>query len=122
MQAVKSRDTGPEMIVRRMAHGMGYRFRLHCKDLPGKPDIVFRRLHKVVFVHGCFWHGHGCVRGARAPKSNGEYWTSKIARNRARDKKTIERLRADDWDALVIWECELRDAEGVAKRLRDFLA
>src|SRR5215467_11698981 len=85
MRAVKSRDTKPELIIRSLAHRMGYRFRLYRKDLPGCPDLVFPRLRKVVFVHGCFWHGHDCGRGARIPKANAEYWRSKIARNSARD-------------------------------------
>src|SRR5205814_5907334 len=90
MRAVKGRDTAPEMTVRRIVHGMGYRYRLHRKDLPGKPDLVFPRDHKVIFVHGCFWHGHDCQRGARAPKMNADYWSTKIARNRNRDVQTIE--------------------------------
>ena len=121
MQAVKSKDTAPEMTVRRLAHGMGYRFRLHRKDLPGKPDLVFPRLHKALFVHGCFWHGHDCARGARVPKSNTDYWTAKVARNRARDKTARERLQAAGWDVLLLWECELKDAARVAKRLEGFL-
>jgi DNA mismatch endonuclease (patch repair protein) len=121
MQAVKSKNTGPEMVVRRMLHAMGYRFRLHDADLPGKPDLVFPRLHKVLFVHGCFWHGHGCARGSRVPKSNREYWSAKVSRNRARDKTTMDRLRAATWDALVVWECELGDLSRVAKSIRRFL-
>jgi DNA mismatch endonuclease, patch repair protein len=85
MRAVKGSDTAPEMMVRSLAHRMGYRFRLHRKDLPGKPDIVFPKLCKVVFVNGCFWHGHNCARGARAPKANAEYWRTKITRNSLRD-------------------------------------
>lgn len=85
MRAVKSKDTKPERIVRRLVHSLGYRFRLHRKDLPGVPDLVFPRLHKVIYVHGCFWHGHDCKRGARPPKENAECWREKIARNRKRD-------------------------------------
>src|SRR5579863_2115314 len=92
MGAVKGSDTAPEMMVRRMAHRMGYRFRLHRKDLPGKPDLVFPGLRKVVFVHGCFWHGHDCTRGARVPIRNRDYWTAKIARNRERDKRARREL------------------------------
>jgi len=121
MRAVKGADTAPEMAVRRMAHQMGYRFRLHRKDLPGKPDLVFPRLRKVVFVHGCFWHGHACARGARAPKANAEYWRVKIARNRFRDAANITALEAKGWRAAVIWECELKEPGRVKKRLAGFL-
>jgi DNA mismatch endonuclease (patch repair protein) len=122
MQAVKSNDTAPELSVRRMVHAMGYRFRLHCADLPGKPDLVFRRQRKVVFVHGCFWHGHGCARGSRVPRSNNEYWTAKIGRNVTRDERSIEALVAMGWKTLIIWECELRDSKAVDSRLRGFLS
>jgi DNA mismatch endonuclease, patch repair protein len=121
MRAVKGHDTGPEMVVRRLAHGMGYRFRLHRTDLPGKPDLVFPRLHKVVFVHGCFWHGHDCARGARIPIHNRDYWTSKIARNKERDKNVPLALRTLGWKSLQIWECELRDILSLKQRLKRFL-
>src|SRR5690349_582275 len=94
MRAVKGVDTAPEMVVRSLAHRMGYRFRLHRKDLPGKPDLVFPKFHKVVFVHGCFWHGHECARGARVPKANAQYWRAKITRNSLRDADNIAALRA----------------------------
>src|SRR4051812_36756779 len=100
MRAVKGRDTAPELIVRRMAHAMGYRFRLHRKDLPGKPDLVFPRFHKVLFVHGCFWHGHVCDRGSRVPVQNRDYWTAKIARNKERDAKAHAALKALGWTSL----------------------
>src|SRR6185295_15123269 len=116
MRAVKSTDTAPEMIVRRLAHAMGYRFRLHRNDLPGKPDLVFPGRHKVIFVHGCFWHGHDCQRGARMPVRNRDYWTRKIARNRARDKNTPLSLQTLGWKSLVIWECETK-AAALEKRL-----
>jgi DNA mismatch endonuclease (patch repair protein) len=121
MRAVKGRDTAPEMLVRRMAHGMGYRHRLHRKDLPGKPDLVFPSRRKVVFVHGCFWHGHECKRGARMPKANRDYWQAKIARNRMRDKKNQDSLRNMGWRVLEIWECEAKDTEALAAKLRAFL-
>jgi DNA mismatch endonuclease (patch repair protein) len=121
MQAVKSKDTAPEMAVRRLAHRMGYRFRLHRKDLPGKPDLVFPRLHKVLFVHGCFWHGHDCARGARVPVQNRAYWTNKIARNQHRDKTAQASLRALGWNVLVIWECETRNEDALRKRIDVFL-
>lgn len=121
MQAVKSEGTGPEMTVRRLAHGMGYRFRLHRKDLPGKPDLVFPRLGKIVFVHGCFWHGHDCARGSRVPVQNRDYWTRKVQRNTARDDATRTALEKLGWDVLVVWECELKDSARVARRLKAFL-
>ncbi len=121
MRAVKGADTAPEIAVRRMAHQMGYRFRLHGKDLPGKPDLVFPRLRRVVFVHGCFWHGHGCVRGDRAPKANAEYWRVKIGSNRIRDAKNLTALKTEGWRAAVVWECELKDPARVKRRLAAFL-
>jgi DNA mismatch endonuclease (patch repair protein) len=120
MRAVKSRDTKPEMIVRRAAHALGYRFRLHRKDLPGNPDLVFPSRKKAVFVHGCFWHGHDCARGARMPKANAEYWTAKIGRNVARDDRVRNELASLGWETLTIWECELRQG-AVNERLSRFL-
>lgn len=121
MRAVKGRDTAPEMIVRRLAHGMGYRFRLHRKDLPGKPDLVFPRLRKVLFVHGCFWHGHDCARGARVPVQHRDYWMAKIARNKERDARTRQALKALGWSSLALWECQLKDAGVTAKTIKRFL-
>lgn len=121
MRAVKSRDTVPELTVRSLAHRMGYRFRLHQDSLPGKPDLVFPKFQKVIFVHGCFWHGHGCVRGARIPRGNREYWLKKISGNRLRDQRNIERLAAAGWKSLVIWECDLRNEQTLKKYLQKFL-
>lgn len=121
MRAVKGRDTGPEMVVRRLAHGMGFRYRLHRKDLPGKPDLVFPSRRKVIFVHGCFWHQHDCPRGARSPKSHQEYWLPKLSRNKQRDEEHQIRLRELGWDVLVIWECKIKDRDALAARIRDFL-
>ncbi len=121
MRAVKSRDTAPEMTVRSMIHRMGYRFRLHRKDLPGKPDIVFPSLKRAIFVHGCFWHGHDCARGDRAPKANADYWQSKIARNRNRDASNTVALRTAGWQVAVIWECQLKDDASLRKLLSEFL-
>jgi DNA mismatch endonuclease (patch repair protein) len=120
MRAVKRRDTAPELAVRSLVHGMGYRFRLHRKDLPGTPDLVFPRLHKVVFVHGCFWHGHDCARGS-VPVQNSDYWRKKFARNRERDKDVLAALKVKGWDSLVIWECELKDRRSVGGRVKRFL-
>lgn len=121
MQAVKSRDTKPELIVRRLAHAMGYRYRLHRQDLPGKPDLVFSARRAVIFVHGCFWHGHDCRRGARIPKTNRAYWAAKISRNRERDLAHQVLLTAQGWRVLVIWECQIRDADMLRQMLRAFL-
>ena len=108
MQAVKSRDTTPEMIVRRMLHAAGYRYRLHVISLPGCPDIVFPARRKVLFINGCFWHGHTCLRGSRVPKANWQYWKKKIARNRERDSHSLEALEALGWRVLTLWECEIK--------------
>jgi DNA mismatch endonuclease (patch repair protein) len=122
MRAVKGRDTGGEMVVRRLLHRMGYRYRLHRPDLPGKPDVTFAGRRKAVFVNGCFWHGHDCARGARTPKNNRDYWTVKITRNAARDVLNRKRLQDMGWSVLTLWECELKDEAGLAGRLRSFLA
>jgi DNA mismatch endonuclease (patch repair protein) len=123
MRAVRSKDTAPEMIVRRLAHGLGYRYRLHRKDLPGKPDLVFPGRRRVVFVNGCFWHGHDCNRGARQPKDNAVYWKAKVARNMERDRASVAALQDDGWDVLTVWECQtrVRDRDALAQALRTFL-
>ena len=121
MRAVKSRDTAPEMTVRRLVYSMGYRYRLHRKDLPGKPDLAFKSRRKVIFIHGCFWHGHDCKRGARVPKNNREYWETKITRNRERDRQHDEDLKREGWRVFVVWECQIREPEAVAERIKSFL-
>jgi len=121
MRQVKSKNTSPELRVRSLLHRMGYRFRLHRRDLPGAPDIVFPGRKKVIFVHGCFWHGHSCPRGSRLPKSNAEYWKKKIAKNKERDRRHIEELLDLGWEALVVWECEVKDIDSLSERLRGFL-
>lgn len=121
MRAVKSTNTTPELTVRSLAHRMGYRFRLHRKDLPGKPDLVFPKLHKAIFVHGCFWHGHDCARGGRTPKENRDYWRSKIAKNRGRDEEAWSGLTRSGWKVKVLWECELKDQQLLERKLRSFL-
>lgn len=121
MSAVRSKDTKPEMTVRRIAHELGFRFRLHRADLPGRPDIVFPGRHAVVFVHGCWWHGHTCARGARVPKANRDYWIAKVTRNKRRDESVIARLQAEGWRVLVVWECEINDRDALARTLKDFL-
>ena len=121
MRAVKGRDTGPELAVRRMLHARGYRYRLHRKDLPGKPDMTFPSRRKVVFVHGCFWHGHFCPRGARMPKTNAAYWRAKIGRNSERYEAQRAALRDAGWSVLTVWECELRREAELASRIEAFL-
>jgi DNA mismatch endonuclease (patch repair protein) len=121
MRAVKGANTGPEMEIRRLVHRMGYRYGLHCKDLPGRPDLVFRRLRKVVFVHGCFWHKHRCPAG-RVPATRRQYWAEKLDSNIRRDRRNCAELRKAGWDVLTVWECELRDIESLKGKLRRFLA
>jgi DNA mismatch endonuclease (patch repair protein) len=121
MAAVKSENTKPELAVRRLVHSLGYRFRLHRKGLPGTPDIVFPARRAVIFVHGCYWHGHDCKRGARMPKTNIDYWRTKIDRNAARDAASVAAIEADGWRVLIIWECEIKDTGLLARRLVDFL-
>ncbi|MCA9178128.1 MAG: DNA mismatch endonuclease Vsr [Planctomycetales bacterium] len=120
MSAVRSRDTKPELQVRRLVHGMGYRYRLHGADLPGRPDLVFRPRRKVIFVHGCFWHGHSCGAGAR-PTSNTKFWNAKIDENVTRDRRNRERLTELDWQYLEIWQCELKQLDVVRERIVQFL-
>jgi len=107
MRAVKSTDTKPEIAVRKALFALGYRYRLNVKDLPGKPDLVFPKYRAVIFVHGCFWHGHHCKRGARTPKTNTAYWTNKIAGNKLRDKKNAAALKKLGWRVITLWECKL---------------
>jgi len=123
MARIRSKDTKPEMRVRRLVHGLGYRYRLHAKDLPGRPDLVFRPRRKVIFIHGCFWHRHeGCSRN-RSPKSpeRREYWRTKLLGNVQRDRRNIEALGGMGWRALIIWECETSNLDLVAEEVRRFL-
>ena len=122
MRRVKGRNTTPEMAVRRMLWRLGVRYRLHRKDLPGHPDIVMPGRKLAVFVHGCFWHGHDCARGARVPKQNRAYWEAKVGRNRARDAASLARLESLGWRVLTVWECELKDPAGLEARLKAALA
>jgi DNA mismatch endonuclease (patch repair protein) len=122
MRAVKSDATGPERRVRALVRAQGRRYRLGGWGLPGKPDLVFPGHKRAIFVHGCFWHGHDCSRGARAPKANAAYWQGKIDRNRARDATTLHTLSDLGWRTLVIWECELVDPDQVKARLGTFLS
>ena len=121
MGRIRGKNTKPEMIVRRTAHRLGYRFRLHYKDIPGTPDLVFTRRRKVVFVHGCWWHRHqGCPK-ASSVRTRPEFWEAKFARNVVRDAKTEAALHAAGWEVLVVWECETKRADEVEALLVDFL-
>ncbi len=123
MQAIRSKDTKPELFVRSILHALGYRFRIHLKDLPGKPDITFTARRKIIFIHGCFWHGHDdltCVDRAR-PRSNTSYWNPKLDRNAERDRSNVEALKAAGWDVIVVWECEIGNSKALSDRLVAFL-
>lgn len=122
MRRVKGRDTGPERAVRRILRASGIGYRLGGQGLPGRPDVVMKGRRTALFVHGCFWHGHDCPRGARKPKANADYWLAKIARNRARDDRVVAELRASGWRVLIVWECEMRAADfadRLVARVRD---
>jgi DNA mismatch endonuclease (patch repair protein) len=120
MRAIGQKNTKPELIVRRLLYQHGYRYRLHRKDLPGCPDLVFPGRRAVIFVHGCFWHGHECSVGHR-PKSNQSYWNAKIEKNKARDKKKSEALTNLGWRVIEVWECETRTPLDLEAKLKDFL-
>jgi DNA mismatch endonuclease, patch repair protein len=123
MASIRSKNTKPEMLVRRLLHAAGYRYRLHRCDLPGNPDLAFGRRRKVIFVHGCFWHQHDaetCAEG-RKPSSNTSYWHEKLERNVARDKAALEGLSAAGWQTLIVWECETKDTDSLTERLCTFL-
>ena len=120
MSLVRSKNTAPELAVRRLAHRLGFRFRLHRRDLPGTPDMVFPRLRKAVLVHGCFWHSHDCSAG-KAPSSNTAFWNAKLDRNVRRDAENEDALRHLGWDVLVVWECETRRGGDLEAHLRAFL-
>jgi DNA mismatch endonuclease (patch repair protein) len=121
MSRVRGGDTGPEMAVRRIVWGLGYRYRLHVKDLPGSPDLVLRRLGKVIFVHGCFWHRHPRCRKSTMPKTRVAFWKDKFAKNVARDKRVLRQLRKGGWSAMIVWQCQLKHSDAVRERLREFL-
>lgn len=121
MSRIRGKNTKPELAVRSLAHKLGYRFRLHRRDLPGTPDLVFPSKKKIIFVHGCFWHGHGCKRGGSGSKSNQEFWSSKIGKNRQRDVAALADLDRNGWHVLVIWECETNQPEMIHALLDRFL-
>lgn len=123
MQAIKSQNTKPEIIVRKLIYALGYRYRLHKKGMPGKPDIIFNGRRKIIFVHGCFWHQHDSAncKIARIPKSNQEFWIPKLEKTKLRDLNQIEILISQGWKVLLIWECEVKNTEMLTKKIEDFL-
>lgn len=120
MSRIRNADTKPEMTVRRLVHSMGYRYRLHARDLPGNPDLVFRPRKKVIFVHGCFWHQHDC-RQYRQPRTKREFWEPKLAKNKARDADVRRQLRKLGWGVMVVWECQVRKESLLRSRIKTFL-
>lgn len=122
MSRVRSKDTKPELTVRRLVHGMGFRYRLHARDIPGQPDLVFPSRRKIIFVHGCFWHRHGTCKNTRWPKSRLDFWKPKLEVNRARDAAIRRTLRQLGWQVLVVWECQLKNPDRTAERISSFLA
>ncbi len=123
MRAVRSRNTSPELAVRKILRSLGFTgYRLHRKELPGKPDVAFLGRRKAIFIHGCFWHGHNCQRGSRAPVTNASYWLPKIERNRQRDAEHLADLARLGWSVLTVWECELREPGTLSAKLAAFLS
>lgn len=121
MARIRGRHTKPEIAVRRIVFALGYRYRLHDSKLPGKPDLVFARIRKTIFVHGCFWHGHRLCRYGKLPKSRIDFWEKKISDNRQRDRRTLRHLKAMGWRSLVIWQCELKQSDKLLKKIDNFL-
>jgi len=121
MSRIRSTHSQPELVVRRLVHRLGYRFRLHDASLPGRPDLVFGAKRKVIFVHGCFWHRHRCRRGRLNPRTNSKYWLTKLSNNRRRDVANRRRLSGMGWGILILWECQLRDLDSVATKVVAFL-
>lgn len=121
MSRIRGKNTKPELIVRSLLHALGYRFRLHRKDLPGKPDIKLTKFKKVIFVHGCFWHSHQNCPRAKLPTTNTEFWREKLEKNIRRDQENTARLKQQGWDVLVVWSCETKDLDALKVKLRQFL-
>lgn len=121
MAQIPSANTKPELRVRRIVHRLGYRFRLHARDLPGRPDIVFRSRRKAIFVHGCFFHRHDCALGRKEPRANRGYWLPKFDRNVARDAAAVQKLEGLGWTALVVWECQTKQVDALGEKIRKFL-
>ena len=121
MSRIRGKDTRPELVVRSMVHRMGYRYRLHVSSLPGKPDLVFPRLRKIIFVHGCFWHKHTCRYGRVTPETHAKFWNKKRKANRQRDRHAIRTLKRQGWTVLVVWECWTHSPEQLRVKLAQFL-
>ncbi|WP_246399990.1 very short patch repair endonuclease [Geomonas silvestris] len=121
MSRIKGSNTKPEIAVRKLLHSMGFRFRLHDKTLPGKPDIVLRRHKRIIFVHGCFWHGHEVCTRSKRPSTNSQFWDDKISKNVLRDHQVATSLKQLGWQVLVIWQCEMRDKSGLARKIDGFM-
>ncbi|RNI32238.1 DNA mismatch endonuclease Vsr [Rufibacter immobilis] len=121
MSRIKSKDTKPEMVIRRLVHSLGYRFRLHRKDLPGKPDLVFPSRKKIIFINGCYWHMHTCKYGAVVPKTNTEFWQTKRQSNVDRDIRNVAQLKEMGWEVFTVWECETKDIKQLTVKVVDFL-
>lgn len=121
MQRIRSKDTQPELRVRRLVHSLGFRYRLHAGELPGRPDLVFRPRRKVIFVHGCYWHVHTCRLGSVSPATNAEFWRNKRQGNVDRDARNLAALADAGWQTLVIWQCEIADERSLTRRIRKFL-
>jgi len=122
MSAIRNKDTKPEMLVRRLVHSLGYRYRLHSGKLPGRPDLVFTSRRKVIFVHGCFWHRHFCKKGKSTPSVREDFWREKLTENRIRDRKNQRALKRLGWQSLIIWECQTKKPEKLIKRIVEFLS
>lgn len=121
MQKIRSKDTQPELFVRRILHALGYRYRTHVAEIPGSPDIVFTKRRKIIYIHGCFWHAHASCKLSHIPKTRSDYWRKKLAKNAERDSRNIEAATKLGWECLILWECELSDRDEVQKRLIEFL-
>jgi len=124
MSHISGKNTKPEILIRKLTHSLGYRFRLHKKELPGKPDLVFNKLRKTIFVNGCFWHGHSKCSRSKLPATNRKFWKVKIAGNKKKDKSNYIRLKKMNWDYLVIWQCEIKKSttEKLSKKISAFLS
>ncbi len=121
MSKIKGKNTAPELRVRRLLHALGFRFRLHRNDIPGRPDVVLPRHRKVILIHGCFWHGHSRCKRAKLPTTNVEFWQTKIAKNKARDREVRRQLRDLGWQVLELWQCQLKSVDDLGRRLEDFV-
>lgn len=121
MACISGKNTKPELIVRKLLFSMGYRYRLHYSNLPGKPDLVFPGKRKIIFIHGCFWHRHDCKKGKSLPSKNGEFWQKKLSDNKARDQQNINDLQELGWKVFIVWECEIKDINSLSPKLLEYM-